>query len=284
MIRSFFILLTFTNLIFAQFVYDSTDVEICKKKFDIAVAENLSSQPIGEVIVSIAKTFLGTPYVAHTLEASENEEVVVHLSGLDCYTFYETSLALARAIKQRKYKFEDYLSEIENIRYRNGKRKDYISRLHYAVDWLLDNQRRGIIKDITKSIGGVRLEKSVGFMSAHPQYYKHLKDNPDNIRRIKEVEKRINEHEFYFIPQDKIESVEDKIKSGDIIFCTTSIDGLIVGHTGMALKSDDGRIHFLHAPMVGKKVQITKQPLADYVRKVKKHNGIIVLRPLEPEQ
>jgi hypothetical protein len=41
---------------------------------------------------------------------------------------------------------------------------------------------------------------------------------------------------------------------------------------------DDGRIHFMHAPIVGKKVQITEKPLADYIAGNKKQNGIMVLR------
>jgi hypothetical protein len=46
---------------------------------------------------------------------------------------------------------------------------------------------------------------------------------------------------------------------------------------------DDGRIHFMHAPDVGYKVQITPKPLADYLTKFDKDTGIIVLRALEPQ-
>ena len=76
--------------------------------------------------------------------------------------------------------------------------------------------------------------------------------------------------------------MESKIQSGDLIALTTSDKGLDIGHVGLAIKMDNGRIHFLHAPLVGSKVQITESPLSDYAKKIKKHTGIIVLRVLEP--
>lgn len=283
MIKKIFLFVTIiSSLSFAQFVFDSTDVEVCNSKFNLAVEKDLAQKPIGDVIVEIGKSFLETPYEAFTLEKGDKEKVVVHLTGLDCYTFFETTLALARVVKKGKTDFNSYLNEIENLRYRDGKLAGYASRLHYAIDWLYDNELRGNVKDITKDIGGVVLNKKVGFMSAHPDSYKRMKGKPGVIEQIKKIENEINSRVHYYIPQDEIDKAEDKIRNGDIIFCTTKWDGLIVGHTGMAVKLDDGRIHFMHAPLAGKLVQISEQPLGDYVRAVEKHTGIIVIRPLEP--
>jgi hypothetical protein len=58
--------------------------------------------------------------------------------------------------------------------------------------------------------------------------------------------------------------------------------GLDISHTGIAVKEDDGKIHLLHAPQVDSKVQISEKPLSEYVKSVKKHTGIIILRSLEP--
>jgi hypothetical protein len=57
---------------------------------------------------------------------------------------------------------------------------------------------------------------------------------------------------------------------------------LDIGHVGLAIKMDNGRIHFLHAPLADSKVQISELPLSDYAKKINKHTGIIVLRVLEP--
>ncbi len=268
--------------VFAQALYDSTDVKICNEKFEYAKEHNLQSLPIGDVMTAIGKTFIGTPYVAHTLEKGDTEKVVVHLSGLDCYTFFESTLALSRCVKLGKMDFQDYLKQIETIRYRGGKLDGYISRLHYALDWLYDNNKRGIVKDVTKEIGGVPYNKKVSFMSQHFDKYKRLKNHPELVKEMKKIEEEINSRQYYYIPQDKIAELEKGIHNGDIILLTTAWKGLGIGHTGIAIKMPDGRIHFLHAPIAGKKVQITKQPLADYAKVVKKHTGIIVARPLEP--
>lgn len=262
--------------------YTDKDVEICNTKFNFAAKEKLSELPISKVIIEIGKTFLETPYVAHTLEKGEDEHLVIHLSGLDCYTFFESTLTLSRCVKKGKTTFKDFINELQNVRYRNGVINGYPSRLHYASDWLYDNARRGIVKDVTKEIGGIPFKKTINFMSSNPQYYPQLQKHPEFIKRMKEIEDGINNREYFYVPQDSIENVESKIQSGDIILITASAKGLDISHTGLAIRLDDGRIHFLHAPLAGKKVQITEEPLAEYVKKIKRHTGIMVARPLEP--
>lgn len=277
-----FTLFIFTGILNAQSIYTNKDVEICKSKFEFAVSNNLVEKPIGDVLIEVGKTFLGLDYEAFTLEKGESEQLVIHLTGLDCYTFFESSLVFARCIKKGKTTFEDYQKELENIRYRNGKINDYPSRLHYASDWLYDNDKRGNVKDITKQIGGIEFTKQVNFMSSNSHLYKQLKNNPKFVEAISTIEDSINSRHYYYIPQNFIECVEDSIQNGDIILLTASADGLDISHTGMAIKMDDGRIHFMHAPLRGKKLQITAQPLADYVKAVNRHTGIMVGRVLNP--
>ena len=275
------ILFLITSTIFSQ-IYTQKDVEVCNSKFDFAAKEELQNKPIGDVIVEIGKTFLGTDYEAFTLEKGNDEELVVHLTGLDCYTFFESSLALARAVKKGVPDFDSYQNELQKIRYRNGEMKGYPSRLHYASDWLFENDKAGIVKNITKEIGGVPYADSVYFMSANKIEYRQMNDNDDIVEKIKEIETEINDRENYFIPQNEIGESEDKIKNGDIILITSSIDGLDIAHTGIAVENEEGIIHFMHAPIVGQKVQLTKEPLSVYVQKNKSQSGIMVARPIEP--
>ena len=276
-------LLFLQTFITAQSLYTDEDVEICKSKFDFAVKKDLKNKPINDVMIEVSKTFLGLGYEAFTLEKGETEQLVIHLSGLDCYTFFESSLVFAKCIKNGKTSFEDYQKELTNIRYRDGKINGYPSRLHYASDWLYDNNNRGNVKDITQQIGGIEFSKKIDFMSTHSDSYKQLKNNPEFVKEIKSIEDSINSRKYYYIPQNFIECVEDSIHNGDIILLTASADGLDISHTGMAIKMDDGRIHFLHAPLRGKKIQITEQPLSDYVKSVDRHTGIMVARVLEPK-
>ncbi|MBS3944389.1 MAG: DUF1460 domain-containing protein [Melioribacter sp.] len=273
------LLFCFSPIIFSQPIYTQQDVEICNSKFDLAVSKNLSEKPINEIIIELGKSFLGTDYVPNSLEKGDKEQLVIHLAGLDCYTFLESTLVLARCIKSGKTTFEDYQDELKNIRYRDGILKEYPSRLHYFSDWIYDMNKREIGRDITKQIGGVPYKKQIDFMRKHVDSYRQLKENPMFVIEIASIEKRISKRKYFYIPQEKIEKVESKIESGDIIGITTNIEGLDIAHTGIAIRMEDGRIYLLHAPNVGHKVQISEKPLADYIKGNKKQTGIIILRP-----
>ncbi|MCH7769985.1 MAG: DUF1460 domain-containing protein [Bacteroidetes bacterium] len=276
-----FFTLTLTACTEAQ-EFTEKDVEICKSTFKLSVNKNLSSKPINEVIIEIGKSFIGTDYVSHTLEIDGEEQLVINLTGFDCNTFLENVLVFSRNIKQGKTTFENFQNELIFIRYNDGEIDQYPSRLHYFTDWIYDNEKKGVVKDITKEIGGDILELDLSFMTAHPQYYKHLKEHPEFILVIKKQEEEINKREHYFIPQEKIAEIENKIKNGDLLVFTSSVKGLDVNHVGIAIRMDDGRIHILHAPIEGSPVQITDLPLAEYVMKIEKDTGIIVVRALEP--
>ena len=130
----FLLFISIENL--AQTIYTQKDVDVCNSKFQLALDNKLSSLPIDKIIVEIGKSFLGTDYVANTLEKGDGEKLVINLTGLDCYIFLETSLVFARCIKKGKTTFEDYQTELTNIRYRDGKLKEYPSRLHYFGAWM----------------------------------------------------------------------------------------------------------------------------------------------------
>jgi len=276
-IKILFLVLFIAQLNSAQ-VFLVEDVEICNSKFELAVDKNLSEKPLNHIIVEIGKSFIGTEYVAHTLEKDGAEQLVINLTGLDCTTFLETSLAFARCIKSGSTTFEDYKKELTYIRYRDGIIDEYPSRLHYFSDWIYNNIKKGIVKDVTKELGGEEIKFNVDYMSTHPESYKHLKENPDFIPVIREQEKEINKRTYYYIPKTKVKAIETKIKTGDLIAITSSVKGLDINHVGYAVKMKDGKTHFMHAPQVDTKVQITPEPLHEYLKKIKRHTGIIVLR------
>jgi hypothetical protein len=274
--------LSFISIRIYSQIFTENDVVICSSKFQLAVLKNLSEKPIGEVITEIGASFIGTPYEAAALEKSTDEQLVVNFSGLDCTTFLETALTLARCIKSGDTSFKDYQKELTKIRYRDGFIDKYPSRLHYFSDWIFDNEKKGIIKDITKDLGGESINFKINFMSAHSGSYKHLRENPGFVPIIKKQENIISKREYFLILKDKVSQVEDKINNGDLIAFVTNIKGLDISHTGIAFMKDDGRIYLLHAPSEGTKIQITQNPLQEYLNKFKKHKGIIVLRAQEP--
>lgn len=263
-------------------VFSEKDVEVCNSKFQLAVDKNLKALPIGEVIVETGKSFIGTDYLSHSLEKDGEEQLVINLTGLDCTTFIENVLVLSRCIKKDKTTFEDYQNELQLIRYRDGVIDKYPSRLHYFSDWIYDNVKKNIVKDVTNDIGGEKIKFDVNFMSTHPESYKQLKENPDFIPVIKKQEEEISCREYFYIPEEELSSKEKLIQNGDLLGITTTVDGLDVGHTGIAVKTDDGRIHLLHAPSENTRVQISELPLSEYLMKYERHSGVIVLRPQEP--
>lgn len=284
MVRTIF---TFLLVIFSisfsySQLFSEVDVEKCDSIFQISVDKNLSQKPINEVLVEIGKSFIGTDYLAHSLEKDGDEQLVINLFGLDCTTFVENVLALSRCVKEKQTSFEDYSEELQFIRYRDGIINGYPSRLHYFSDWIYNNVSKDIVEDITEQIGGTAIQFKLNFMSTHPESYKQLNENPDLIPQIKIQEEEISSRIYYYIPKDEVELKEKFINEGDIIAITTTVEGLDIGHLGIAVKLDDERIHLLHAPTVNTKVHITKEPLSDYLMKYKRHSGVIVLKPLEP--
>lgn len=234
--------------------------------------------PIGELIILIGKTLEGTPYVAHTLENESDEKMVVNLRELDCTTFAENCLAIARTVKSGNCIFQNFIENLQQIRYRNGIRNHYPSRLHYFSDWLSNNAEKSIIELPATNLGEV-FPNHVYFMSTHPDSYQCLKANPAYVAELQELEKNISSKIYYFIPKDKIASVENKLIEGDIAGITTNIKGLDMVHT-VLLTRINGRIHILHASSSAMKVVLSDEPLADYLAKNKIQTGIMVGRPI----
>lgn len=224
-----------------------------------------------------AKFFLDVPYVGKTLEY-EPERLIVNLREMDCMTFVENVLALAEASASGTPSWQTYLEKLLQIRYRDGKIEDYTSRLHYTSDWIYENEKKGLIADITKEIGGVPLAMDVSFVSTHPESYMQLQSHPEYIAVMAKKEKEINSRQYYYIPKEEIDKREAQIRTGDIVCFVTSIKGLDISHVGIVHKEGD-KMTFIHASSGKKRVIINEESLQDYVLGIKKSKGIMVLRP-----
>jgi hypothetical protein len=238
----------------------------------------LGGGSLSGMVQRMARTFLGTPYVASTLEGNPKEELVCRLDAFDCTTLVENVVALAVA-KQKNLDFTGYRQELTQLRYRNGEVDGYASRLHYFVDWLYENQKRERLTDITAKLGGVAFSKNIHFMSAHPDLYPAL-ESEDQWEKIKEVESEINGRKYHYIPKYAISKIEPLLHDGDIVGITSSLDGLDCNHQGIITKIGN-RAYLLHASTTANKVVLSTQPLAEYVASVKKHTGIMVARLVE---
>lgn len=258
-----------------KIIVTEKDKVLLQEKFDqFSKDSNLST---GELVLKIGNDFMGTPYVGNTLDRTVEEDLVVNLRELDCTTFAENCLAIARTIKGGKPTFEGFTNELEKIRYRNGQLNGYVSRLHYFGEWITNNAEKGIVEDVSSKIGGVKCPIVLNFMGTHPDSYPQLKANPQLIKEIKIIEKRVSAVPFFFIPKEKIAIHEKDILDGDIVALVTKIPGMDVSHVGILFKKN-GRVYLLHASLSGGKVGTTNVPLADYLKDSKNTTGIFVVR------
>lgn len=256
----------------------------CSPKNRKAVEEKIpeikrfSFEQAGDQLVAIGKTFIGTPYVAQTLETGTDESLVIDLEGLDCTTFVENVMAFGIIGKNLHPSFDEFVKTLEKIRYRDGKLKGYASRLHYFTEWVRDNEKKGLVKDITAALGGTEIPKELNFMTDHRSLYPALKEEKTYQEMIT-VEESVKNQSLCVLLPEMIKENEAMIESGDIIALATSIKGLDVTHTGFAIRMPDNRIHLLHASSKGA-VEISELPLVDYLKNIKKNTGVIVARPV----
>ncbi len=275
------ILLIATTPIISQ-VYNSSDKEIFHNYTESFKSK--SELPFDQLVTQTALFFLGTPYVAHTLE-KEPEQLIVNLDELDCTTFVETVLALANTIRSKTHTFDNFCHYLQTIRYRDGIIDQYPSRLHYTTEWAANNSKKGLIENITPNTGGIPHTIEVNIISSKPNKYKQLQNTPSFIPRIKKIEKEISSGRYHYIPREEIENHKEEFQSGDIIGFVTEIEGLDITHMAFIYKepakdNKKERLTFIHASSGKMEVVIEELTLEQYALKTKKNKGIIVLRPL----
>ena len=237
-----------------------------------------------ENAVQIGKKLLGKPYVSHTLDHYADEQLVVNMNAFDCTTYLETVLAITLARTDTKptdtptqveQSFKKYLTQ---LRYRNGHIDGYASRLHYFSDWLRNNEKMGLLTDVTAQLpGSMSVAKPVSYMTSATHKYPAMSD-PAVYRQMLLTETSLNQQSFSFIPTKYIRQAEGRIQEGDIVMLMAARPGLDMRHVGLAIRQPNGRLHLLHASSERGRVVISPLPLSDYVLSHKRMSGIRVAR------
>src|SRR6516162_354246 len=163
------------------------------------------SLPLGDRTVAVGRALLGTPYVNYTLEIDDHtESPSVNLNGVDCWTFFEIALGFARMleVKTDNYTPQDLLTMIELDRYRGGHCDGkYTTRLHFLEDWMYDNERRGLVKNLTPSLGGVPMRgRYLDEMSVHWRESRYLRHDPALVYQIREIDNLVASRPISHIP------------------------------------------------------------------------------------
>jgi hypothetical protein len=280
------VLWVFTSCVKSQSPSPVSEADCVVQPADREIFENIKTRfgndrdlETGDLVLKIGRFFLETPYLASTLEVGDSEKMVINLRELDCTTFAENCLALARTMKLKNPGFNDFVSELHFIRYRDGKRNGYPSRLHYFSDWIYNNDQKKTVKSVAQQIAHTLLPNQVNFMSTHPDSYPALKRSRELIGELAKQESTISNRMTWFIPENRIAVVENKLQDGDILGITTNIEGLDISHVVIAVRFN-GRIHFIHASSREMKVVISEETLEEYLLKSKMASGIMVARPM----
>jgi hypothetical protein len=251
-----------------------------------ARAGNWKALPIGERTAAVGQALVGTRYKHFTLEIDNRvESPSVNFQGMDCWTFFETALGFARMLNEPESNWtpERLLHYIELDRYRGGEcTGNYLSRLHYLEDWLYDNNRRGLVEDLTRDLGGQSVPHSAREMTVNWRHYRYLASNRSLLGPLGRMEANVSSRPLYQIPKSQVAKIEPKLRSGDIIGIISRDGGRYsTAHVGLALRTSDGVLHFMHASSPSNYGRvIVDSELSKYLYRYGSDSGILVARPL----
>lgn len=195
-------------------------------------------------LLRIANQFLDLPHVSNPLVGGpeEPERLVINFRGLDCVTFIETVLALARSRSRR-----GFVAELKKTRYRNGQ-VDWCSRLHYFSEWMRHNEKRGAIKVRTRGSGSRSIEATLGLIPSLP------------VLRTR----------FHVVPKRDIRLALGRIAHGSVVAFASTRSRLDFFHTGLIFlaslpaRSVEDLILYSPPRSIGR---VIAEPLGDFFKR-----------------
>jgi hypothetical protein len=256
-------------------IFEPEDQQIFSNLIDILGREAMAGHGISKLAAEAGRHFLGARYAANILECRP-EQLVINLRVFDCFTFVENAVVLAGLACTERHGFQAYAKALRMSRYKGGWIDGYPSRLHYFTDWIYENARRGILKDLTRALGGKSFRKKIHFMTSNRDRYPGIQDE-NAYNRMKEAEKRISRRIRYEIPAEMLPTLEDHIGEGNIIAILTDREGLDCLHVGMAIRKGS-RLHLIHASEKAGAVIISPQTLTAYLAGGNNRTGILIAR------
>jgi hypothetical protein len=243
--------------------------------------------PMGASVGRVGELAGGSPYVPFMLEAylehggdPSAEPLTLSLTRFDCVTLVEACLAVSRvAAREDPVSWNEFGGQVERMRYRDGKRLGYSSRLHYFSEWISDGERRGLVRDMGPELGAAQDSRPLRFMSDQRAKYRAL-ENQGVFQEIQRLERGLDVRPRHVVPTKQIPAVVDRIQTGDVLAFATEIPGLDVTHSALAYRDHDRVLRVCHAPLSGGVVEITRRTLPEYVAAIHRASGILVARPL----
>ncbi len=201
-----------------------------------------------------SRSFLGQRYQSNPLIGSaETAEVfTIPLDRFDCVTYVETVVALAHACDA-----DDFTDCVRQIRYKRGQ-IEWKRRNHYMTDWIQNNLRSGIIREVpSPPVPTVCRERVLNVVPG-------LAPRPARIQCV---------------PKNKIRRLEPYLQSGDLIFFVSTRKNLDIFHAGIIVR-EGAKLLMRHASR--SQGLVVEQELNEFL-KGNRMAGVIAVRPKASE-
>ncbi len=120
-----------------------------KHPIDLVKAKTLEGR-----LEAFSRLFLGRPYDTHIAlgdgpDGRYDQNPLERFDTFHCVTYLETVIALSLAKDQ-----DDFRNVLRKIRYRKGE-VAFEKRNHFpCIDWIPNNEKNGVFKDITRDVAG----------------------------------------------------------------------------------------------------------------------------------
>lgn len=215
----------------------------------------------GRRIDHISRWFLGVTYGESTLIGSRDrdEEFVINLGRVDCFTFIEYVEAM-----RRSHDYEEFVENLRCLRYREGVVSFY-HRNHFFTDWPLHNAE--YIEDITRDTGGHRALRTEKVLNMKEDNSVFLQGIPPVLR------------ELWYLPASAIDGdIINTLFSGDYAGIYSTSQGVDVSHVGIIIK-EGLSVVFRHASAFAHSGKVVDVEFQTYISN---KPGLILLRPYAP--
>lgn len=130
-----------------------------------------------------------------------------------------------------------------------------MERNHYSVDWINNNEKKGIVRNITPPDISVKLTRTLSCLNGYPA-----------------VKRTVS-----YLPVKSISRFEQEIQTGDLIWFGTTQENLDVKHTGILI-SKNGLLTLRHASRSAGKVM--DESLTVFLGRFGESPGVILARPV----
>lgn len=243
-------------------------------ELDKAIREASWITDEGERIGYISGLFLGIPYREATLIGGidRDEELVIDLSGVDCFTFIDYVEAM-----RLSWTLSGFVDNLRRVRYQLG-HVDYQERNHFFTDWREFN--RETVRDVTGELGrdmSITVRKRLNMGAGGALLLPGIAVRERDITYI--PSKAIaGETSVPSLLNGDVDGFLDKVivrlKSGDYIGIYSGREDLDVSHVGIFIRTGEGN-YLRHASSVAGRV--VDEGFKGYVSRM---DGFLILRPL----